>query len=77
MGSLVGCGTTWGFILSEMESCREGFEGEVTRPYLILSVTPAVVLRVSCRGKTKNCGDPVGRIPAEKGGFIYGEVGRS
>lgn len=74
--SLVGCERTWGFILSKMESHREGFEGEVTRPYLILSVTPAVVLRVSCRGKTKNCGVPVGRIPAEKAGFIYGGVER-
>lgn len=76
MGSLGGCGRTRGFILSEMESRREGFEGEVTRPYLILSVTPAVFLRVSCRSKTKNCGDPVGRIPSEKGGFIHRGVGR-
>lgn len=65
-----------GFHSSEMESRREGFEGEVTRPYLILSVTPAVFLRVSCRSKTKNCGDPVGRIPSEKGGFIHRGVGR-
>lgn len=76
MGSLVGCGRIWGFILSEMESRREVFEGEVIRPYLILSVTPAVVLRVSYRGKIKNCGDPVGRILAEKDGFIYRGVQR-
>lgn len=43
MGSLVGCRRPWDFILSEMESCRQGFEGEVTRPHLVLSVTLAAV----------------------------------